>query len=172
MLQSFDTKILLVSPSACHEENTVRWLNSDDIRKTFGITTKVTHHSHLNWVRDNPKVIRKSIIYSDVHVGNLLFHPNYNHRSGVLELYIGEPSARGCGVGYQVMCMALQEIFDQLNFHRVSLCTRVDNYAAASLYQKLGFIQEGIERECVLTSSSEFIDQVRWSLLSREWRKT
>ena len=162
-------QISLIDPAPLHEDNTVNWLNSEDIRKTFGITSYVSRCSHRNWLESRPDLIRKSILVDSVHVGNIILHPNYRHKSGILEIYIGDSDARGVGVGYNALVIFLDDIFEKKRFHRVSLVTREDNTIASSLYSKLGFVREGAERESIMTFDNVWVNQVRWSLLSSEW---
>ena len=154
-----------------HDAATVVWLNSGELRSTFGFQGVITLESHRRWVEAAKDVRIWAIVDGrDLHCGNTLLHVNARHRSAYFQIYIGEPRARGKGIGDAALCLALERAFDHLALHRVWLHTFGDNVAAESLYRKRGFILEGIERDAILTDGG-FVTQNRWSMLAEEWRQ-
>lgn len=161
--------IELIPYSKEHDVQTVQWLNDAELQRDFGLSRPVTGESHRAWVEANPETRIWAITESGVHLGNVLLQVNAGRRAGYLQIYLGEPCARGRGVGWAALAASLNQAFGQLGVHRVWLHTLPHNQAAEALYAKAGFVREGVEREAVFRDGV-FIDQSRWSLLAHEWR--
>ena len=159
----------LVPWQDAHDENTVRWLNDPVIRSSFGITTAVSLESHRSWRLAQADLLAWAICAGKVHCGNLMLHLSRRHDSAYLQIYVGEASQRGRGLGHAAMSLALDEAFGGCGLHRVWLHTRAENAPAQRLYQSLGFRPEGVERESVKTGGV-YVDQQRWALLAPEWK--
>ena len=64
----------------------------------------------------------------------------------ITKLYIGDLEMRGNGCGEDVMRNLLEYFFTFMHMERVSLDYYTGNKAAQNLYEKLGFVNEGIAR--------------------------
>ncbi|QUQ62421.1 GNAT family N-acetyltransferase [Kutzneria sp. CA-103260] len=64
-----------------------------------------------------------------------------------LDVYIGEASHRNGGYGTDAIRVLCRYGFDQMRLHGISLWVVPDNHPARHVYQKLGFVEEGRERE-------------------------
>jgi len=84
---------------------------------------------------------------------------------------IGLEGARHCGKGYgtEAMLHMLRYGFDTLGLHRIHLGVYSFNPRAVHVYRKLGFKQEGIERD-VLFQNGEFHDMIVMAMLEDEFR--
>ena len=161
---------VLVDYEVTHDVDTVRWLASSDLRATFGFTGDISVKSHRRWVEAALHTHIWAVLdAAGRHCGNTLIHVNLRHRSGYLQMYIGEPAARGAGLGNAALRETLTKAFDTLDLHRVWLHTLPSNLAAEALYRKHGFVSEGTERESLL-AEGRFVSQNRWSILAQEWR--
>ena len=161
---------VLAAYTADHDTKTVEWLNSEDLRGTFGMRQAVSVGLHRNWVDAAVDTwIRAIQDREGVHVGNVLLKINERHRSGYLQIYIGETRARGMGLGNQALIATLEAAFGEHVLHRVWLHTFADNLRAEMLYKKHGFVLEGVERDA-LWFDGVCVSQRRWSLLEGEWR--
>ncbi|KAK6833416.1 acyl-CoA N-acyltransferase [Apiospora arundinis] len=76
---------------------------------------------------------------------------------------------RGKGYGGEAIEWALGFAFRMANMHRVSLTTFSYNGGAMRLYRKLGFVQEGSQREDVWFNGG-WHDCVLYGMLEDEWR--
>ncbi len=74
------------------------------------------------------------------------------------------------GTGLAMMQAVLDELFDVRNAHRVGLDVTVDNAGALSLFRRLGFVTEGVWRECWRRPDGAWVDCVFLALLKHEWR--
>lgn len=80
-----------------------------------------------------------------------------------------EPSMRGQGYAFEMFVYILGYLFNQVGLHRVGLVTLETNAPAIALYRKLGFIDEGIERQAIFREG-KFQNLVAMGLLAQEWR--
>ena len=152
-----------------HDAQTVAWLNDPELQGDFGLGRKLTLESHRAWIAANSSCLIWAIINeSHAHCGNVLLHPVATRSSAYLQIYL-DAAARGKGVASRALTSVLNYGFNDLGLHRIWLHTLTGNVAAETLYRKLGFTREGVEREA-LPRKQGFIDQFCWSLLEYEWR--
>jgi len=122
---------------------------------------------------ENDPPLRK--IYCAVDAGAVVGHIELNnitwtHRSAsIARVLVGDPAARGKGYGEQMMRKIMQLGFEELGLHRLELNVYDFNEPAIRLYEKLGFVKEGLMRE------TRWINGVFWShyhmsMLEHEWR--
>ncbi|OCJ43179.1 GNAT family N-acetyltransferase [Agrobacterium rubi] len=90
--------------------------------------------------------------------------PTHAHR-GTLGMGI-IPGYRGRGLGARLMAAALEQARDA-GFIRIELSVHANNAPAIALYEKVGFIKEGIQRRSVLIDGA-YIDTVNMALMLDE----
>jgi len=74
--------------------------------------------------------------------------------SHVGDLFMGLlPDFRGRGFGERLLRQAVQAA-DKFGFRRIELGVFATNTAAASLYRKVGFVEEGIKRMAILVDGT------------------
>jgi RimJ/RimL family protein N-acetyltransferase len=152
-----------------HDGQTVRWLSTEELRSAFGITQQVTLESHRRWIDAAKDTVAWAITTPQLgHCGNTLLHCNPRHRSAYFQIYLGNPAARGQGIGTAALQVVLKHAFTVLSLHRVWLHTLAGNESAERLYRAAGFVEEGVERESILRLD-RFDSQRRWSILAPEW---
>jgi RimJ/RimL family protein N-acetyltransferase len=66
-----------------------------------------------------------------------------NRSATISRLLVGEPSARGKGIGAQIVRRLLDMAFGEMNLHRVDLVVLEFHVAALRMYEGLGFKAEG-----------------------------
>lgn len=87
--------------------------------------------------------------------------PSHAHR-GSLGMGIIAPY-RGKGLGQKLIEMTLEQARGA-NFSRIELSVYVDNLPAVTLYEKAGFVREGVERHAAYIDG-RFIDAISMALL-------
>ena len=92
----------------------------------------------------------------------------WNHGVGWLGIGIGEREHWGQGIGGEAMRLALNFAFNELNLHRIQLTVFAYNERAIALYEKLGFVREGVYREALHRDGQRY-DMILYGLLRREW---
>lgn len=95
---------------------------------------------------------------------------NIDHENKSVEIGgdIGEKECRGKGYGKEMYELALEFLFNELNFNRVYLQVIKDNEVAIEFYKKLGFVNEGDLRESV-HKSGRYLNVVVMSMLKEEY---
>ncbi len=76
---------------------------------------------------------------------------------------------RGQGYATEIFRYFFEYFFDQCGFQRLALVTMETNVPAISLYKKLGFIEEGRERQAIFRDG-KFQDLVCMGILAEEWQ--
>lgn len=90
------------------------------------------------------------------------------HGTSFLSIGIGEARHRGRGYGLEAMTLLLRFAFDELNLHRLSLTVFSYNEAAIALYERLGFVREGVYREHLRRDGQRY-DMILYGILRHEW---
>lgn len=95
---------------------------------------------------------------------------NIEWKNGVCELSIGisDPEQWGKGYGREAMGLVLRVAFHELNLHRVGLGVFAYNRRARALYESMGFVLEGTERERIRRDGARH-DLLFYGLLRHEW---
>jgi RimJ/RimL family protein N-acetyltransferase len=73
------------------------------------------------------------------------------------------------GTGLALMTAVLDEVFHTRAAHRVGLDVTADNAAALALFARLGFVTEGVWRQCWCRPDGGWVDCVFLALLKHEW---
>jgi RimJ/RimL family protein N-acetyltransferase len=76
----------------------------------------------------------------------------------------------GKGYGSEALDMLLEYGFNEFNFHRIQLNVLEFNHSAIALYEKAGFVKEGLFREFVLRDKKRY-DLILYGLLRNEWQE-
>ncbi len=129
----------------------VNWLNDPATFEFLGSKFPQTVTSVRRYVESlsHPNFISRIIrCEDDVHVGNIAMNGfSTVNRRMELGIMIGDPSARGKGLGREACSLAIEHVFDHLNVHKVTAGTVVDNAGMTHVFQALGFVIEGTLRE-------------------------
>ncbi|MCU0496320.1 MAG: GNAT family N-acetyltransferase [Anaerolineae bacterium] len=93
----------------------------------------------------------------------------WNHGAAWLSIAVGEAHQRGQGYGYEACELILRYAFHELNLHRVQLTVFANNHRAIRLYERLGFVREGVYREYLHRDGQRF-DMYLYGILRSEWQ--
>jgi RimJ/RimL family protein N-acetyltransferase len=91
------------------------------------------------------------------------------NRSAEYWIYLGEPTAQRQGIATRASVRMLEFGFDTIGLHRIYLSVLKTNASAIGLYEKLGFIREGISREQAFALGRFWL--IQYSLLDEEFRQ-
>ena len=93
---------------------------------------------------------------------------NQLNQSCTLHIMIGNKDNRGKGIGYYAVSEMIRHAFFNLNLHRIELDVLTTNIAAQKLYEKCGFVKEGIRRKAVYKNGA-FVDMYIYAILREEF---
>ena len=109
---------------------------------------------------------------TDESIGRI-YISNIDHHYDSLDItriYIAEKKYRGKGYGEEALRLILRWAFDEMKTERVTLDHFTDNIVASSLYDKIGFVKEGIMRHGG-KKDGRYIDMCLRSILRSEYYK-
>lgn len=97
-----------------------------------------------------------------------LFGADAHNRTATFAIVIGPPH-QGQGYGTEATRLMLRYGFSELGLHRIQLVANGFNERAIHTYAKVGFVEEGRDREAVFRGGA-WHDLVRMGILDHEWR--
>ncbi len=83
---------------------------------------------------------------------------------------IGDPAMRGRGYGTDMIRVLLKYLFCERNMMRVMLTVNAYNEKGVKLYEKLGFVREGVLRDNTYTRG-RYHDEYVYAMLRREYER-
>jgi RimJ/RimL family protein N-acetyltransferase len=146
MLTGPNVALAPLDPSQVTDEY-VSWFNTVETFRYLGSKFPQTPTSVRGYVASlQPPNFMSRIMLKDsgAHVGNIAlqgFHPV--HRRMELGIVIGDPAARGHGVGREACSLAVAYAFGHLNLHKITAGTVADNGGMTKVFLALGFDIEG-----------------------------
>lgn len=136
-------------------DNIVAWRNSDAVRKNFIYQELFTREGHENWIHnmvETGKVVQMIIceLSTDKPLGSVYIRDiDRLHSKAEYGIFIGDPSARGRGIGTATAKLMLRYCFEEEGLHRVYLRAFATNIQAIRSYEKAGFVREALLRDDV-----------------------
>ncbi|MCB8942895.1 MAG: GNAT family N-acetyltransferase [Ardenticatenaceae bacterium] len=152
-----------------------KWSNDPDLRGRTGMVQPMSQAGVAQWYEKaeaDPQRIWFIIVLQEGHrpigeAGLLRMFPAW--RTTDLSIIIGEKDVWGQGYGTETINLLLDYAFGYLNFHRVAIGVVGFNEQALRFYEKVGFKQEGVQRDGYFYNH-EFSDFVMMSILEDEFR--
>lgn len=153
-----------------------KWCNDPDLRKLVGDVTPLTELGAEKYFEklctDDSRVWFSIVLKEgDRVIGETgllrMFHP---WRTTDLSTIIGEKDCWGKGYGSEAILLMLDYAFGFMNFHRVSIGVVGFNSHALNFYERIGFKQEGIQRDGYFYDH-KYHDFVMMSILEDEYRQ-
>ncbi|RIX48629.1 N-acetyltransferase [Paenibacillus nanensis] len=91
------------------------------------------------------------------------------NRNASIRVAINQDAHQGKGYGSEALLLMLDYGFGVLNLHRIELYVYSYNERAKHVYEKLGFVQEGVQRDA-LFYEHRYYDSIIMSMLEDEYR--
>jgi RimJ/RimL family protein N-acetyltransferase len=150
------------------------WIN-DREQVLFNAPYKPVHESqHKAWFesiqqRNDIVIFGIRLLRDNQLIGSCQLHSiDHVHRSAELQIRIGDTLQRGQGYGVEAVRLLLDFAFKDLNLHRVYLHVFSSNTAAIRVYEKVGFVREGLLRKAAHING-EYVDVVVMGILREEY---
>jgi RimJ/RimL family protein N-acetyltransferase len=110
------------------------------------------------------------VIEADQRLGGLALQLGSAHsRICSLRTVMVDPAARRSGVGTRAVWLACRSVLVEHGLHRVQTETYGDNLAAHRLFERVGFVREGVRRQAYWRRE-EWLDGVLYGILADELR--
>ncbi|WP_406255212.1 GNAT family N-acetyltransferase [Streptomyces chartreusis] len=97
----------------------------------------------------------------------VLYEWDATARSCTFRTLVG-PRGRGRGIGTEATRLIVGHGFEQLGLHRIQLEAYGHNPRALRVYEKVGFVVEGVRREADFRDG-QWLDWVMMAVLDHEW---
>jgi RimJ/RimL family protein N-acetyltransferase len=134
-------------------KTTLQWRQEIELRKlaqfhSFPVTEEIEQQWIDSVLKDRSD---KSIYYAIENfeenrlIGYFLLKDiNWINRIAKMGIILGDIESRGKGIGKIALELALKYTFNNLNLRKITLDVISDNKAAIALYEKVGFVEEGL----------------------------
>jgi len=156
-----------------HANKMFRWMQRPDVAGNIGLRQEPTLERTRAWIeraRSDDAMRAFAISSRGQHVGNAVLDQMDRHLGTArLSIYIGDPKARGCGIGKAAVRKLLTTAFSRERLFKVWLTVHVQNVRAIAAYVAVGFRLEGILRG-EFQLAGRRLDVLRMSLLAEEFR--
>ena len=95
-----------------------------------------------------------------------------DRKNSKAEYYIamGETEYKGKGIAKEASRLILAYGFEKLGLNRIYLFTETENTIAQQLFERVGFVKEGILKQDVF-SHGRFVDRIAYGYLREDWSK-
>jgi UDP-4-amino-4,6-dideoxy-N-acetyl-beta-L-altrosamine N-acetyltransferase len=143
--------VTLVPLDETHLVLTRAWANDAELARLMDRAKLVSEDEHRAWFaalhrREDCRYF--AVVERAVHVGNVwLWAIDVRHRKAEIRIVIGDPGARGRGVGTRALDLVSRYAFEQLGLHRVYAYVLALNPRARRAFEKAGFALEGTLRD-------------------------
>lgn len=164
-----------VSLRALHADDQLRlltWRNDPEIRRWMYTDHWISHEEHAAWfdfaLVDPSR--RYWVVESDgqpVGLANLYTLDPKNRRAS-WAYYLGEPDARGKGVGAMVEYAVIEAAFDAHGLNKLWCEVLADNRGVLRLHESFGFQREAVFRQHLM-KDGDWTDVVGLGLLRADW---
>lgn len=153
-----------------------KWRNDINVNRLLGGNVFfVSQEREKKWVEnaiyDDKNNIRLAIclLENNKYIGNVnMTSIDWNNRNAELSIFIGEKDEWGKGYAKDACIQIMEHGFKQLGLIRIHLTVLHENQKAISLYEKLGFVKEGLLRNCIF-KDNEFKSLFIMSMLKSEF---
>jgi diamine N-acetyltransferase len=154
----------------------VRWMNDWRTARTLAIRAPMSIASEEQWFERMLADQGRSGYFfvacqlaDDRPIGTIgLFELDMANGSAGLGISIGDPADTGRGLGSDMLRSLLEFGFGQLRLERIWLDVYDINPGARRVYERVGFVAEGVLRHATFREG-RYLDVHRMSILADEW---
>ena len=158
----------------------LKWFNDPEVTQYLNFYLPMTEMAEEKWIENAASRIQAGtdicLIIEAIEgesskpIGNVgLSGINPRDHSATFGIAIGEKDYWGNGYGTEATQLILEYAFQQLNLHRISSSAFAFNERSIRLHKKVGFKEEGRQREAIF-KNGYFHDHVMFGILRNEWR--
>ena len=132
----------------------VEWLNDEDVIEFLEVEKGQSIGDlkrYISGMSDNILFWAIHIKENDKHIGNIKIDPiNEKHGYAEYGIMMGDKLQWRKGFATEASRMAIRYCFEVLNLRKINLGVVEANRSAVTLYNKLGFIEEGMYKDHVM----------------------
>lgn len=172
-MKTINTERLILLPLSmeyCSEEY-LNWLNDPEVYNF--LETRGNQNMEMlkdfieNQIKNKVAIWAITLKSSGKHIGNIKIDPiNFKHGFGEYGILMGEKNEWGKGYAKEASIGVIDYFFNEINLRKITLGVVRQNTQAVALYEKLGFVTEGIYKEH-LVYDGIYYDVLRMSLFNK-----
>lgn len=154
-------------------ENLQRWLTDSKVTELLfqgerPLNLQLMKEEFNKKIKENNEIVFAIIMKNNnLHIGWAgIYEINWVSRNGELRFFIGERKYWEKGLATESVSLLIDYAFNKLNLHRVYGGANKENHGSIKVFQKLGFIQEGISKEGHFRNG-RYYDLIRFGLLNK-----
>lgn len=155
-----------------------RWRNDRELVQFLGapfrfINRETDEKWYDNYMANRSNCIRCAIMTdcSEEILGLIsLSNIDFLNRTAEMHIMIGDTDNQDKGAGTFAVKQMLYHAFFNMNMHRVHLKVVEDNKRAIHLYEKIGFVCEGVSRESKYKNGI-YVNMLNYSILRNEFEE-
>lgn len=152
----------------------VEWINNPENNQFLHYNIPISIESTQKWFdsHEGNDARFDAVIEADgVPIGTIGLL-GIDKKNSKAEYYIamGETSYKGKGIAKEASRLILKYGFDQLGLNRIYLFTEIENASAQKLFEKVGFVKEGILRQDII-SHGKYVDRIAYGFLREDWNR-
>lgn len=144
----------------------VKWINDSENNRYLHYDIPISYENTMKWfnrIKDQDNRLDLTILYNNNPVGLIgLLNIDYKNRKAEYYIVIGESKYKGKGIAYDASKLLLEQA-KMMNLRKIYLYTEIKNINAQILFEKLGFIIEGMLKND-LFDGEKFIDRYLYSI--------
>jgi len=147
------------------------WRNQADVRRWMYTDHVIAPAEHERWFAgalQDPSRRHWVVEWESRPVGLASVEIVQTHRRAVWGWYLGDPAARGRGVGAYAQFCGIEKVFGELGLNRLWSEVLAENEAAWRLHEAFGFKREALFRAHVWKGGAAQ-DVVGLGLLASDW---
>lgn len=152
-----------------------RWRNDPELIGSLGapfryINAEVDQRWYEQYMNSRGSCVRCAVVDEKDEILGLvsLMSIDSVNRSAHLHIMIGNLENRGKGIGTFAVCELVNHAFNNLNLRRIELGVLETNEPAIRLYQKVGFVREGVKRQSVYKNGA-YLNLIMMGLLRDDY---
>ena len=160
--------------------NFLKWFNDMEVTQYLAMYLPMTEMAEEKWLENLSNettgtgvhfVIEAIESGGNKNIGSMGLHGiNPKDHLATFGIAIGEKDYWSKGYGTEAAQLIIKYGFEQLNLHRISSSAFSFNERSLRLHRKVGFREEGRQREA-LFKNGQYHDLVIFGLLREEWKK-
>ena len=153
-----------------------KWLNDTEVNQymecRFEKATVKKLRDYINDKKNDPDNLLLAIVSKakNRHIGNIKIGPiNHIHKFAKIGIIIGEKSFWRRGFATEAVKLAVDYAFNTLGLHKLTAGVYANNTASVRVFEKSGFVKEGIEKKQYYCNG-QYLDCVSFGLLKDEYK--
>ncbi|MFG2075778.1 Protein N-acetyltransferase, RimJ/RimL family [Nonomuraea maritima] len=166
-------RVTLVPAGPEHVDGLIELISDPEVTRLTGSHGEISHEAARQWYAtraDQRDRLDLAIMAGGEYVGEVVLNElDAANLSCNLRIALIGPRAFGKGYGSEAISLVLDHAFGTTPLHRIRLDVFDFNDRARHVYEKAGFVVEGVERDSLLWDGA-WHDSVLMAILRPEWQ--